>query len=74
VRLADNVIFVKRNVEKESRTFDAPTPMEMLILKQRHGSGMCGNVDGFFHRAHRQFAPQESWGGPIRYLPGDAYR
>lgn len=73
VRLADNVVFVKRNVDKESRNLENATPMEMLILKQRHGTGMCGNIGGYFHRAHRQFTHSELWDTPLRYLPDLAY-
>lgn len=73
VRLADNVVFVKRNVENESSAFDSPTQMSVLVLKQRHGTGMCGNINGWFHRAHRQFTSDQFWHQPIKYLPDAAY-
>lgn len=73
VRLADNVLFVRRNSGGESQDFNAATPMEILVLKQRHGTGMCGSIEGYFHRAHRQYTADPTWRGPVKYLPDQAY-
>lgn len=72
-RLADNVLFVKRHLDAEPRTMDQPTEMRVLIRKQRHGTGACGQIDGWFHRQYRQYASSQFLEGPIRYLPDDAY-
>lgn len=73
VRLADNVVFIRRSPDTESANFDHATPMQILVRKQRHGTGMCGKIEGWFHRAHRQYKPSQWWDGPTRYLPADAY-
>jgi twinkle protein len=72
-RLADNVLFVRRT-DQESSTFEQATPMQVVVKKQRHGSGMCGSVDGWFQRGWRQFTREQYPAGPTRYLPDDAYR
>lgn len=72
-RLVDNVVFVRRAVSAESQRFEDATPMVITIRKQRHGTGMCGDIQGWFHRAHRQYKPAQWWDGPTRYLPDDAY-
>lgn len=69
--IADNVLFVKRNDRAGSS--DASTGMRMFIVKQRHGNGYCGKVDGWFHRPLRQFCLDQFPNGPTRYLPADAY-
>lgn len=71
-RLADNVVFVRRFGDEPQRFEDA-APMLVTIRKQRHGTGMCGDIQGWFHRAHRQYKPDQWWGGPTRYLPDHAY-
>lgn len=71
-RLADNVVFVRRFGDEPQRFEDA-APMLVTIRKQRHGTGMCGDIQGWFHRAHRQYQPHQWWEGPTRYLPDDAY-
>lgn len=68
--LADNVIFVRR--KRNEAPADA-SPMMIAIRKQRHGSGALGNVEGWFHRHHRQFHMDQFPAGPTRYLPEDAY-
>lgn len=73
VRLADNVLFVRRSPDTESSRFEDATPMQILVRKQRHGTGMCGKIEGYFHRAHRQYQASQWWQGPTRYLPDDAY-
>lgn len=73
VRLADNVLFIRRSPDTESRRFADATGMQVLVRKQRHGTGMCGSIEGWFHRAHRQYKPAQFWDGPTRYLPDDAY-
>jgi len=71
-RLADNVVFVRRFGDEPQRFEDA-APMLVTVRKQRHGTGMCGDIQGWFHRAHRQYKPSQWWDGPTRYLPDDAY-
>lgn len=73
VRLADSVVFVRRSPDSESQNFSDATGMQVLIRKQRHGTGMCGSVETWFHRQHRQIQPTQWWQGPTRYLPDDAY-
>lgn len=73
VRLADSVVFVRRNTDQEPVTFDTPTAMQVVVRKQRHGTGMCGPINGWFHRAHRQFTVDQFWRGPVHYLPDQAY-
>lgn len=72
-RLADNVVFIRRAVDTESLRFDDATPMLVTVRKQRHGTGMCGDIQGWFHRAHRQYQAERWWSGPTRYLPDHAY-
>lgn len=73
VRLADNVVFVQRAADAESGNFNDATGMKILVRKQRHGTGMCGSIETWFHRAHRQMQASQWWDGPTRYLPDDAY-
>jgi hypothetical protein len=47
--------------------------MKAVVRKQRHGTGMCGEIVGYFHRAHAQFTENQWWNGPTYYLPEDAY-
>jgi twinkle protein len=72
-RLADNVVFVRRNLDGEPTDFHAPTEMQIVVRKQRHGTGMCGQIKGWFNRTHRQFH-REQYDPATRYLPEDAYR
>lgn len=72
-RLVDNVVFVRRAIDAESPRFEDATGMIVTVRKQRHGTGMCGDIRGWFHRSHRQYKPGQWWDGPTRYLPDDAY-
>lgn len=72
-RLADNVIFVRRAANESTLATDS-TPMLVSIRKQRHGTGSCGDVPGWFHRQFRQFSPDEFARQPVRYLPLEAYQ
>lgn len=71
-RLADNVIFVRR-AEVTSLTQGDATPMRFSIRKQRHGTGSCGDVTGWFHRSMRQFHADQFAREPVHYLPDAAY-
>ena len=71
-RLADNVIFVRRASNEASIAKDV-TPMLVSIRKQRHGTGACGDVAGWFHREYRQFHTDQFAQHPIQYLPAAAY-
>jgi twinkle protein len=68
--IADNVVFVRRG----SRADDGGpiVPMCVSIKKQRHGSGMLGDITGCFRRDLKQFHSHE-FGAVIRYLPKEAY-
>lgn len=70
VRLVDNVVFIRRATDNESQNFSDATPMLAVIRKQRHGTGMCGDIQGWFHRAHVQFSHSQWWEGPTEYLNG----
>jgi len=74
VRLADNVVFVQRHLDTEPVAFDQPTEMYVVIRKQRHGTGACCRIDGWFHRHERQFDLLKWRERPIRYLPDGAYQ
>jgi twinkle protein len=72
-RLADNVIFVRR-AKAESLTANVEvTPMRIAILKQRHGTGKTGEIQGWFNRSLRQFKVGQFDLLPEPYLPRDAY-
>lgn len=71
-RLADNVIFVRR-AKNEAAIAGDVTPMAIAIRKQRHGSGACCDITGWFHRSMRQFSSLQFAEQPIRYLPDAAY-
>lgn len=71
-RLADNVLFVRRAANETSIAGDS-TPMLVSIRKQRHGTGSCCDVAGWFHRNLRQFSLNQFQPSPIQYLPPDAY-
>ena len=71
-RLVDNVVFIRRSLD-ESANFSDATPMLAMVRKQRHGTGMCGDIEGWYHRAHAQFSESQWWNGPVRYLPDNAY-
>jgi twinkle protein len=70
--IADNVLFIRRNDQVSSNP--DVTGMKILITKQRHGFGSLGDISGWFHRHSRQFSLDQFAGGPVRYLPADAYR
>jgi hypothetical protein len=72
-RLSDNVIFVRRGSQDESQDFNAPTAMEIVIRKQRHGTGMVGVKSMWFQRRFKQFSEKQFPDGPTRYLPDAAY-
>ena len=74
VRLADNVIFTRRAKGESLADSKNVTPMRITCVKQRHGRGMNGNLDGWFHRNHKQFKPDQFSQEIIRYLPSEAYR
>lgn len=71
-RLVDNVLFVRRSTDESLRYEDA-TPMMVMVRKQRHGTGMCGEITGWFHRTRRQFSELQRAQEVIRYLPENAY-
>ncbi len=71
-RLADNVVFIRR-AKNEAVLAQDVTPMAISIRKQRHGSGACGDVAGWFHRAFRQFSRDQFISAPMRYLPNEAF-
>jgi twinkle protein len=72
--LADNVIFVRRDPNRQSYSNNADvTPMCISIKKQRHFNGYLGDIEGWFQRPMRQFSADQFVQSPIRYLPDDAY-
>lgn len=71
--IADNVIFVRRSPNETHDPLAMVTPMCIGIRKQRHGSGVLGNVTGWFHRGWRQFHTEQFPESAVRYLPDDAY-
>lgn len=70
--IADNVIFVRR-AEKNEFPKSEQTAMQIVIRKQRHGTGALGQIAGWFHRPLRQYHSAQFPQGPTRYLPEDAY-
>jgi hypothetical protein len=66
------VIFVRRAKNESSVSGDA-TPMAIAIRKQRHGTGSCCDITGWFHRPLRQFHSSQWVPQPTRYLPDAAY-
>lgn len=71
-RLADNVIFIRR-AKNESAVSNDVTPMAIAVRKQRHGTGACCDITGWFHRNLRQFQTSQWVQGPTQYLPSEAY-
>jgi twinkle protein len=72
--LADNVIFIRRDLDRKNYTMNADvTPMCVSIKKQRNYNGALGDVEGWFQRPLRQFSKDQFIDAPIRYLPDDAY-
>lgn len=69
-RLVDNVVFVRRDLDGESDDFSKPTGMQIVIRKQRHGTGYCGKLQGYLNRQTRQFS-LEQYAPAERYLPED---
>jgi twinkle protein len=69
-RLADNIVFVQRAKGEELLSSDV-TPMKIAIRKQRHGTGACGDIDGYYHRNLRQYHPGAA-DRPTSYLPPEA--
>jgi twinkle protein len=69
--IADNIVFVRR--AKEENPNGDCSPMLISIRKQRHGSGACGDVKGWYQRKLKQFSRDQFPHGPVRYLPDDAY-
>lgn len=72
-RLADNVIFVRR-AKNEPIHQKHVTPMRIVVLKQRHGTGATGEIQGWFHRNHKQFKTDQFDQARALYLPAQAYR
>lgn len=64
--IADNVVFVRRAVDGNDS--GVRVPMRIAIKKQRHGTGMLGNIEADFCRDFRQIHI-EKMNAPIRYLP-----
>jgi twinkle protein len=71
--IADNVIFVRRSQSELDEPTAVMTPMCIAVKKQRHGSGMLGTINGWYHRDLKQFHVEQFPHGPTRYLPEDAY-
>lgn len=71
--VADNVIFVRRARTETADPTAPSTPMVVVIRKQRHGSGMLGDIPGWYHRAMKQFHVDQFPIRATRYLPEDAY-
>ena len=71
--IADNVIFVRRGRTEVADPTAPSTPMVVVIRKQRHGSGMLGDIPGWYHRNLKQFHVAQFPTGAVRYLPEDAY-
>jgi twinkle protein len=69
--IADNVVFVRRDTSKPDFGGDT-VGMKISIRKQRHGTGMLGEVTGFFRRDLKQFQHGEFLPA-TRYLPPQAY-
>ena len=73
-RLADNVVFVRRAKNETVSPHGNATPMRIAILKQRHGSGACGEVLGWFNRTRKQFKSDQFDATRSAYLPALAYQ
>lgn len=71
-RLADNVLFVRRQKSEVSTLADV-SPMRILIRKQRYHTGACNAIDGVFNRSLKQWKPHAHDDEPTRYLPDGAY-
>lgn len=68
--IADNVVFVRRGERADD---SGPiVPMRIAVKKQRHGSGMLGDIVGYFRRDLRQFT-QHDFSPATRYMPDVAY-
>jgi KaiC/GvpD/RAD55 family RecA-like ATPase len=74
IRLADNVIFTRRAKGETLSSNSNVTPMRITAVKQRHGTGANGNLDGWFHRKHKQFKATQFEETISEYLPAAAYR
>jgi KaiC/GvpD/RAD55 family RecA-like ATPase len=71
--IADNVVFIRRHRKEGENPLAPATGMKITIVKQRNGVGALGDILGWFHRPLRQFNLEQFPGGPVRYLPADAY-
>lgn len=67
---ADNILFTRRGSEND---FGEVCGMKISIRKQRHGSGMHGDITGWFNRRLRQFKFDQFDQVPTQYLPKQAY-
>lgn len=72
-RLADNIIFVRRAKNEVINPSLHMTPMRISVLKQRHGTGAIGEINGWFHRQIKQFKVEQFDSIPTQYLPREAY-
>jgi len=70
--IADNVVFVRRSRKEGENPLASATGMCITVRKQRHGSGVLGDIVGWFHRDKRQFHADQ-FASLTRYLPEDAY-
>jgi hypothetical protein len=68
--IADNVIFIKR---PKNQITGPASPVEILIRKQRHGSGYLGEIGMYYRPDWKQLTAEQFTETPIRYLPDDAY-
>lgn len=68
---ADNILFVRRGEEQPG--YPDLCGMKISIRKQRHGSGMVGDITGWFNRSLRQFKTEQFDQQPTQYLPKQAY-
>lgn len=69
-RKADNVLFVKRDMDSEESTRVGDcTRMKIQVAKQRYGTAFIGELDGWFHRRYRQFVAAQWQDSPNCYLP-----
>lgn len=71
--VADNVLFVRRKPSEAADPNATIVGMQILVRKQRHGTGAWPTVDGYFNRITRQFQLDSYDQGPVRYLPAHAY-
>ena len=74
IRLADNIVFTRRAKGESLANNTEVTPMRLDLLKQRHGTGKTGRLDGWFHRKHKQFKKDQFDEKIAEYLPAQAYR